>query len=121
MMLTLPTYNPLPINASSDAKRGDRASGMARSRRVASVQDYDDLTHCYHDDSNSVTIDVPTHALLSNCKIRNPLGDRVRAPLAPAACSAILAMFTGGTGDVGGGFTGVGRGYVLGGGGVGGA
>ena len=120
-MLTLPTYNPLPINASSDAKRGARASGMARSRRVASVQNYDDLTHCYPDDSNSVNVHVPIHALLSNCKIRNPLDDRVRDPLAPAACPAILAIVPDGTGDRSSGFIGVGRGDVLGGSGVGGA
>ena len=40
------------------------------------------MTHFYHADSNSANVDVPTHALLSNCKIRNPLGDRVRDPLA---------------------------------------
>ena len=79
------------------------------------------MTHCYHDDSNSVTIDVPTHALLSNCKIRNPLGDRVCGPLALAAGPAIFAIFTGGTGDISGGFTSVGRGDVLDGGGVSGA
>ena len=79
------------------------------------------MTHFYPDDSNSANVDVPTHALLSNCKIRNPLDDRVCAPLAPAACPAILAIVADGTGNHSSGFIGVGRGDVLGGSGVGGA
>ena len=79
------------------------------------------MTHFYPDDSNSANVDVPTHALLSNCKIRHPLGDRIRDPLAAAACPAILALVADGTGDRSSGFIGVGRGDVLGGSGVGGA
>ena len=77
------------------------------------------MTHGYNDESNSATVHVSAHALLSNCKIRHPLGDRVRDPLAPTACPAILALVADGTGNRSSGFTGARRGNVLGGGSVG--
>ena len=120
-MLTLPTYNPLPINASSDAKGAIALRGWRDRAGLLLFRDYDDLTHCYPDDSNSANVHVSTHAFLSDCKIRNPLDDRVCGPLALAACPAISAIFTDGTGNHSSGFIGVGRGDVLGGSGVGGA
>jgi hypothetical protein len=87
---------------------------------VAFVQNYDDLKHCYHDDSNSVNVDVSTHTLPSDCKIRNHLGDRLCDSLAPAACPAVHSIVTDRTSNWGSGITGAGRGDVLGGGGVGG-
>ena len=106
-------------NLVHDAQSKVRAS--ARSRTVASVQEWDDLAHGYNDESNSATVHVSAHALLSDYKIRHPLGDRVCSPLALAACPAIFAIVADGTGNRSSGVTGVGRGDVLGGSSVGGA